>query len=381
MIGKNIAAAGLAVVLGVFTSGGQPSLAQPSGSADRVHELMTRMEQALGGETALADLTGLAVTASCSGPDGAFETEVTSFRPHWVRFRQTRGDAATEIWSGPERTWGIDTDGQIKDYGPGVRSFVRGHEFHFLLFELATRFTDHRMGPATTIRDQPCTTILMKDDMGQDASICLDKETHLPVTLELNPEGAAGAVRIYFENWESKAGVLFFYGFDLTEGSDRTFRYDYQSIEPNVASALQFVEPSPHRHDDQSTLLAVLEDERRAHLETDVARLVANIADELLDVSSGAIYRRTRSDVQELFEQMFAGATYQRWEDTEPPRVKISADGSLAWVTRRVAVRRSSVNGDGVEQRTSFVCAYSSTYEKHDDRWKMTSVTSTFLSE
>ena len=355
-------------------------LAQEPNDADGAQVWMTRMQQALGGETALAGLTSLTVTASCSGPRGAFETEVASFRSDWVWFRQTRGDASTEIWSGPERTWSIEANGQIKDHGPGIRFFVRSHEFHFLLLELATRFTGHRIGPTTTIREQPCTTLLMEDEMGQDASICLSNVTHLPVMLEINPEGAAGPVRIYFEGWESKAGIRFFHGFDLTEGSDRTFRYDYQSIEPNVVSGLQFVEPtSPSRRDDQRALLAILEGDRRAHLETDVARLVGNVGDELLDVSSGVIQRRTRSEVEDLFERVFDGAAYERWEDTEPPRLKVSADGTLAWVTRRVEVRRSSVGADGQEQRTSFISAYSSTYEKRDGSWKMTSVTSTFL--
>lgn len=380
MIGCNIARTSVAVVLALLTLGtAQDALAQET-DADRAQVWIERMVQALGGEAAIANLTGLSVKATCSGPDGAFDTEVSSFRPSWVRFRQTRGEAATEIWSGPERTWGIEANGEAKDYGPGVRSFVRAHEFHFEVLEVATRFTDHRVGSTTTIREQPCTTLLMKDAMGQGASLYLNAETHLPVMLEVNPEGAAGPVRTYFEDWQSKAGVQLFHAFDLTEGSERTFRYDYQTIEPNAVSALQFVEPTPaNQSDDRHALLAILEEGRQAHLQTDAARLVANIADELIEVSAGTINRRTRSDVEDLFTRMFDGATYQQWADTEPPRLKLSADGTLAWVTRRVAVRRTRVGAEGQEQPRSFVSAYSSTYEKRDGSWRMTSVTSTFL--
>jgi hypothetical protein len=381
MIARNLTKAVLAFALGLMASGLKPSsLAQTPGDADGAQVWMTRMEEALGGKTAIAGLTSLNVSASCSGPGGPFETEVASFRSDWVWFRQTHGDETTEIWSGPERTWSIGESGVIEDLGPDVRFFVRAHEFHFVILELASRFSGHRIGPPATIRGHACTTLLMEDEMGQNASICLSNATHLPVMLEMNPEGAAGAVRIYFEDWETKVGIRFFRGFDLTEGSDRTFRYDYQSIEPNVVSALRFVKPvSQDRRDEQRALLAVLEEGRRAHLETDVALLVKGIGDELFDISSGVIRRQTRSEVEALFARVFDGAVYDRWEDTEPPRIKWSADGTLAWVARRVSVSRSSVDADGKERQSSFVCAYSSTYVKQDGAWKMTSVTSTFL--
>jgi len=223
-------------------------------------------------------------------------------------------------------------------------------------------------------------TLLMEDELGQNASVYLSNKTHLPVMLEMNPEGAAGPVRIYFGDWKAKAGVLFFHGFDLTEGSDRTFRYDYRSIEPNVVSALQFIEPvPPELRDDQRSLVTVLAEGRRAHLETDVALLVKGVGDELIDISSGVIRRQAHSEVEDLFEQMFDGATYEHWEDTQPPWIKLSADGTLAWVARRVSVSRSSVDADGTKRQSKFVCAYSSTYEKQNGAWKMTSVTSTFL--
>ncbi len=357
-----------------------PSFAQESTDAGDAQKWLVRMEQALGGEAAIDALRSLTVKATCSGPDGAFETEVTSFRPDWVWFRQTRGDDATEIWSAPERTWGMDAEGQAKDYSAGVRSFVRAHEFHVVIFELATRFTEHRIGEGIAIRDQPCVTLHMLDDLGKEATIYLSQETNLPVMLETNPDGAAGSVRIYYERWGTKAGVQLFQGFELTEGEDRSFRYDYHTIEPNVASAMLFVHPASTVHrDDQKALLSVLDEARRAHLETDATLLVSNLADELLEISSGVISRLARSEVEAHFERVFDGATYDLWDDATPPVIKLSADGSLAWVARRVAVRQFSLDASGTRNDVDFVSAYSSTYEKQGGSWKMTSVTSTFL--
>jgi hypothetical protein len=76
---------------------------------------------------------------------------------------------------------------------------------------------------------------------------------------------------------------------------------------------------------------------------------------------------------------LFEGAEYEFWEDAEAPLIRISADATMAWVVRNVRVRRAEVAPGGVVGSVSFVSAYTSTYEKQDGKWKMTSVTSTFL--
>ena len=206
---------------------------------------LAQMELALGGRDAIAALRSLSVSAACSGPDGAFETEVDSFRSRWVRFRQARGGREMTIWSGPEHTWAIDPDGQVVEHDSGIRDFVRAHEFHALVLEMATRFSGHRLRESVTIRGETCTSLVMEDEVGQPASVCISETTHLPVRLEMNPGRAAGPVRIFFEDWEERDGIQLFRGFDLTEGPDRTFRYDYRSIRPNVVSALEFIRPLP----------------------------------------------------------------------------------------------------------------------------------------
>jgi hypothetical protein len=349
-------------------------------------QIIAQMLDALGGKQAINDLRSLAVTAACSGPGGAFRTEVDSFRPGLVRFRQSSdqnsGDGANEIWSNPDRTWSLDSEGRAKEHAPGVRQFVRSHEFHFEIMEVLERFSGHRMGKTANLRDQACTTVLMEDHAGQNASLCISNETRLPVMLEVNPEGAAGPVRVWFENWQWHDDLRYFHAFDLTEGPDRSFRYDYDSIRPNGASALRFVSPpDPAQRADHNALLSVLEQGRQAHLETDAALLAGDLADQLISVSNGGIYHQTRAEVQAFFTRVFEGANYQIWEDTEPPQIRISGDGNNAWVARRVQVRRSSPASDGTLLESDFVSAYTSTYEKFDGAWKMTSVTSTFLPE
>ena len=84
----------------------------------------------------------------------------------------------------------------------------------------------------------------------------------------------------------------------------------------------------------------MLADGRRAHLETDAGRLAAGLADSLVSLDAGAVSVQPRDSVRAMFARYFAGARYHAWEDVVPPRVILSADRSLAWVSRVVCVDR-----------------------------------------
>lgn len=103
---------------------------------------------------------------------------------------------------------------------------------------------------------------------------------------------------------------------------------------------------------------------RRAHFETDVELLVANDAEEWINVRDATIIRRRREDVADFFRAYFEGATYLEWDDVEPPIVRVSDDGTLAWMITHVRVRRTR---DDRELRFNY--AGIETYEKRDGRW------------
>lgn len=127
---------------------------------------------------------------------------------------------------------------------------------------------------------------------------------------------------------------------------------------------------------DLVALREVLAAERRAHLETDARLLAASLADTLVSVDEGVVTRTPRSEVESLFAAYFEGAEYRAWDDVEPPLIRVSEDGRMAWVARRVAVDR--IEPDPAATPTRFESAWTATYEKRGGRWLMTSVTSTF---
>jgi len=103
---------------------------------------------------------------------------------------------------------------------------------------------------------------------------------------------------------------------------------------------------------------------RRAHFETDAALLVANDAEEWVNIRDGTITRRRREDAADFFRTYFEGVTYHERDDVEPPIVRVSDDGTLAWMIVHVRVRRTK--GD---RELRFDYAGIETYEKRGGRW------------
>ena len=363
---------------------GSPASAaeEPSGAVD-VRDAIEATLAALGGRAAIAELRSLAVEADCTGPDGAFRTRVDSFLPGYTYFEQEADEGTLRAWASPRRIWQATPDGSFQDLDPGFRHFLRGHEFHLQLLEVESRFSGHRVvDPAAEVGGEPCTEIAMEDEAGLPATLCVSHASGLPLRLETHPEGAAGPVAVVYRDWRPVDGVNYFFGFDLSEGAERHFTYDYTRVEPNAVSADLFVSPAPAaQRDDQEALLEILRRDRRAHLETDAGLVGAHLDDTLFEVSGGRVNPQTREAVEAFFASMFEGAEYRMWEDALPPEIRISADGTMAWVVRVVRVDRRGPGPDGRPQTQVFTSAYTATYEKLDGAWRMTSVTSTFRGE
>ena len=117
--------------------------------------------------------------------------------------------------------------------------------------------------------------------------------------------------------------------------------------------------------------------DREAHFKTDVDLLQERSPDEFLSVSRGKIYRSTKAEERKHFSEYFKGAKYEEWDDVEDPIVRISQDGTMAWMITRVRVRRTQETASSVEEE-KFVYAGIMTYEKVQGRWMRVANVSTF---
>jgi hypothetical protein len=129
---------------------------------------------------------------------------------------------------------------------------------------------------------------------------------------------------------------------------------------------------------DRAALLRLHAEQRTAHLEHRANLLVASQADTLWNVSSGRISANPREQARASFQRYFDASMFEAWDDVTPPRIRISADGRMAYVIvdKRVHVTITpSRGGAPVVQRVHY--AWLSVYEKIDGRWQMTAIAST----
>ena len=129
---------------------------------------------------------------------------------------------------------------------------------------------------------------------------------------------------------------------------------------------------------ERRTLLALHESDRLAHFTADAARIAKTAPDVFLTVGGGKVERIPRAAEGSFFDGYFRGARYAEWDDLEPPVVRISADGSMAWIVTRLGVRRQAPGPDGALQERAFVYAGIMTYEKRDGGWVRVANVSTF---
>lgn len=128
---------------------------------------------------------------------------------------------------------------------------------------------------------------------------------------------------------------------------------------------------------DRAELLRLHELQRTAHLEKRADLLVAANADSLVSLSQGRVSIGRREQSQASFQKYFDAVTFQAWEDIVPPRIRISADGQMAYVVveKRVHLTARGPSGATEAERTRF--AWLSVYEKQDGQWRLAAIAST----
>ena len=146
---------------------------------------------------------------------------------------------------------------------------------------------------------------------------------------------------------------------------------------PATGRPISTVTHAAARAADSLALLRLHERAREAHLARRADWLVAGQADSLISVSRGGVSISPRERVRAGFQPYLDASTFQAWDDIVPPRIRISADGQMAYVIveKRVHLTTRTANGATEAERTRF--AWMSVYEKQAGEWRMTAIAST----
>ena len=129
--------------------------------------------------------------------------------------------------------------------------------------------------------------------------------------------------------------------------------------------------------DHAARIRQLLDEERRAHLARDASHLVSLFADDFMGIDAGRVTRPSRAESLARFQAYFDASEFLAWDDVEPPLIRISADGSMAYIVVRKLVHRIVRGGhaDGQEEKATF--AWMEAWERVDDRWALKAIAST----
>lgn len=230
----------LAVLAGCTGSGQPPA-----------DEVLDSMLAAMDTERLRPSIQSISTTAEGIGPDGLFMTTVTSIPPSSLYFREVSPRGTTEIWSTPESTWGGAAGEEYELLGPRVRDFIRHQEFHAMLLDLRSRFSDFEITGRETVAGDECLRVAMRDEEGRNASLCIDDKSWLPVELRLDRETGGGPVRVRYGEWGPAGGLNLFHSLEVIEDADRIYSWNFVEISINQYARIRVPPPTlPRVRDD-----------------------------------------------------------------------------------------------------------------------------------
>ena len=135
-----------------------------------------------------------------------------------------------------------------------------------------------------------------------------------------------------------------------------------------LVGALAITQSACAADDDVALLLAKHENVLQAHRETNVEMLMEDAALDYTLVTAGEILHPSFQERLDRFSEYFSITSFDRYEDSLPPIVKVSPDGNLGWVIARVSASAvQDVNGS--MEQLDFTSAWIELYEKRDGQW------------
>ena len=135
--------------------------------------------------------------------------------------------------------------------------------------------------------------------------------------------------------------------------------------------------PAPDLERDRAQLLRLHDVARTAHLEKRADLMVASFDDSLRSVARGVVTIASPEENRTRMQAYFDRSTFQAWDDLEPPYLRISPDGRMAWKIVRKRVRLTAPDSTGRPVAEDVVYAWVEIYEKPQDRWILKAVAST----
>lgn len=133
--------------------------------------------------------------------------------------------------------------------------------------------------------------------------------------------------------------------------------------------ACQACNNTPNLETEKKQILAIHSEQRRAHMEKNVALLLAGNAADYIEVNRGQVKKPLYADNFKRFTSYFESVDLIKWDDVAPPVISFSDDASMATsVVDKLVVTRSRAGDNRLD---TFHYAWLAVFKKVNGKWRL----------
>lgn len=128
---------------------------------------------------------------------------------------------------------------------------------------------------------------------------------------------------------------------------------------------------------DITTLLKSNSTQRQAHLTNNAKMLADEIADTMVTISRGQVYKNSNEEIYARFNNYFKNVEYIKWDDIDEPIINILDNGSFAeMIVKKIIVAKHKTE-TGEWEKNASLFSWSANHKKINGEWKIISNSST----
>jgi len=326
------------------------------------------------GVPAREGLAGIRADIEAFGPPGRFRVLVLSAGDGRRRMEQhfpAKQAFVAGVGRGGPWRWSAAA-GAPDSLDPVTLSVVTGHEYHQLVLDPLSRFTQPRLVPTagdTSFR------VEFTDPLGGTPAIVYAPSGQ-PLELEVINHTGEGprTVRVRLADWETSGGLRLFRRAELVHGEAHWY-YRYTRVIPRPLPDEAF-EPSSRWLDstvpsDRSRmeLQAILQAQARAHFDRDPRTFLTARDSGWIRVNGGVVTWRSLPAARESAEAWFGSVAFDSLVEVVPPWIELSRGGDLATVLAHYRITGRHDRGPDAGTPVRFETAWLDVYRREGETW------------
>lgn len=135
--------------------------------------------------------------------------------------------------------------------------------------------------------------------------------------------------------------------------------------------------PAFNESEARAQILELHHAQRKHHFEKLIAESEAILSDSFISINRGEITQPTREESTARRKRYYDSVEFEKWDDLEPPVIRFSDDGSLAYTAVHKVVTATYQNENQEQERGTTEFAWLAIYKKYPEGWKIDCVAST----